>query len=206
MDKNPSAFYGAKYLTGTCRNDRPEKKNEDNGFFYGAAKKLDDAAKKYGVSRGSYVDVGCGRGFVVRHMLNMNYDAVGVEYGPLKEIAPVVPHRVRWGDLTGTLPVPDGFAKLVSCFGVLSHIPEESVPHALGEVNRILSRGGIVCATIQTKNCPDQAHHKTFKPRDWWEKRFEDAGFDIVFIHGNWTVEIEARKEDVHPEFRGAGW
>jgi SAM-dependent methyltransferase len=118
------------------------------------------------------VEVGCGIGFVVRHLRNLGLQADGIEYGTWS-----VEHSAcgaKWGDITEKLPAADASADLVICVGVLSHIPEEMILQSLKELRRISRR--FVWTNIQLYWHPDQNHHKTFEQPTWWRRRFAEAG------------------------------
>lgn len=205
MPKNPAEFYGRKYLesplASVALKEGTEKTTrwEDNGVFYGAALVAGALAQEFGImprvrfSDGSLeknedntsdiLDVGCGRGFIVRHLKNLRFAAAGCEYAPLSEIEPVERH-IYHGDLTGELPFDDDAFGLTICLGVLSHIPEDDVPHAIRELNRV-TRGGI-WTNILVIDHPLQQHHQTVRPPHWWGDLFKKNGMKEVGRAAQW--------------------
>jgi SAM-dependent methyltransferase len=179
MTKNPSEFYDETYLKSPlCSRAGNTSRWEDNGVYLNAAMFTAELARATGA--GKILEVGCGRGFVVRHLRRVGVNADGLEYG-----TGGVEHSVcdaRHGDLTEHLPVADESYDLVYTAGVLSHIPEEKVVHALSELRRVATK--IVWTNILVKYHELQQHHKTFKPKEWWTRKFSRAGLviDVRFI------------------------
>lgn len=147
----------------------------DNGNFANCAqfslrllkKELPSPEKPYYV-----IEVGCGIGFVIRHLRNLGIKADGIEYGTWS-----VEHSVcgaKWGDITEHLPAEDASADLVICVGVLSHIPQELIPQAIKELRRISRK--FVWTNIQLYWHPLQNHHISFFQPTWWRPHFEAAG------------------------------
>jgi SAM-dependent methyltransferase len=172
--KNPSSFYNEAYLKSPMSAADPSLTRwEDNGLFYTAARVAAAIAARLGT--GSILDVGCGRGFVVRHLRDgFGYDARGLEYGEA-----ALAHSVcdaEFCDLTGMLPCVDSSYGLIICHGVLSHIPESDIPHALGELRRVA--GMALWANVLVKETPTQQHHKTFRSTEWWQEKLVVAGFE----------------------------
>jgi len=170
--KNPSSFYDEKYIHGRMRwEDTTSRRWEDNGLFFEAAVTTSKLADKIG--RPAIVDIGCGRGFIIRHLRNLGHIADGYEYGDAALKDSVC--GAKFCDLTAKLPIPDGAYGLGVCTGVLSHVPEESVPNALSELRRIVYSKGLLFINVLNHYTPMQSHHRTFKPNEWWKDRFAKA-------------------------------
>lgn len=170
--KNPSNFYDEKYIQGRMTYDNTtSRRHEDNGLFYEAAITTSKLAAMIG--RPAIADIGCGRGFVVRHLRNLGHVADGYEYGDAALKDSVC--DARFCDLTERLPIPDGAYGLLTCTGVLSHVPEENVPNALSELRRITYPKGLLFINLLNHYTPLQSHHRTFKPNEWWKERFKAA-------------------------------
>ena len=172
--KNPSTFYNKTYLKSPMSSDDPSLTRwEDNGLFYTTAKTAAAIAVRLGTR--TILDVGCGRGFVVRHLRDgFGYDACGLEYGEA-----ALTHSVcgaQFCDLTAMLPCRDSSYGLVVCHGVLSHIPEPDVPHAIGELRRVA--GAALWVNVLVKKTPTQEHHKTFRSAEWWREKLVVGGFE----------------------------
>ena len=177
MKKNPPEMYGVKYLKGLKASRALDEGTEqttrwdDNGTFFGAAVTAKKLAEKLGCR--SVLDVGCGRGFTVRHLRNMGLRADGIEYG-----TEAVEHSVceaKWGDLTDTLPPGDETYDLTISLGVLSHPPKETTFNALSELRRVTKKA--LWTGIQVVPHELQLHHLTIMPPDWWQSMFSAAGW-----------------------------
>jgi SAM-dependent methyltransferase len=170
--KNPPEFYSEAYLKSPLSAaDLSVTRWEDNGIFHSSAMAASRIATA--VETRFILDVGCGRGFVVNHLRAMGYSAVGLEYGEA-----ALKHSVcgaSFCDLTEGLPYTGSPFGLVFCHGVLSHLPEESVPFALSELFRVTNNA--FWMNVLTKKTPTQEHHKTFRPEEWWASRLREAGF-----------------------------
>ena len=175
--KNSPEFYGEDYLNIEIGGAGGAKRNEDNGAYYQAAVFVREFLdfKEYQAPR--TLDVGCGLGFVVRHLRNLNVDAHGVEYGFWTVDHAVVP-GILWADLTIRLPFPSESFDLVSCCGVLSQFPEEFSEGALRELARVSRR--FVWVNIQCEEHELQRHHRNIKPKEFWFDLFEKTGLRIV--------------------------
>lgn len=176
MKKNLPEHYDEAYWMRPMQGENAFR-GQDNGNFQNCAvtakelleREIPNPDKPYHV-----VEVGCGIGFTIRHLRNLGVSAEGIEYGTWS-----VEHSVcgvKWGDITETLPAEDASADLVICVGVLSHIPEELIVKALGELRRISRK--LLWTNIQLYWHPDQSHHKTFFQPTWWRRRFSEAGWN----------------------------
>jgi len=92
------------------------------------------------------VDVGCGRGAMVRAMRVSGARAIGIECAPelLAAARGADPdHAEDYLEGVGQdLPLADGAADLVCLFHSLHHIPAEVMDTALSEARRVLAPGG----------------------------------------------------------------
>lgn len=171
--KNPSWFYDENYLHGRMSKDDPDAlRGEDNGIHYATAVMAAELAEPLGAR--TFVDVGCGRGFVVRHLRRMGLHADGMEYGQAARDGAVI-DDILFCDLTATLPVEGLAYDFAVCVGVLSHIPERLVLHSLRELRRV-TRVALL-TNILTLWSHAQQHHKTFRCAGWWIPMFERAGW-----------------------------
>ena len=186
MTKNPESFYGLNYLNKVKGDTGGKTRFEDNGSNLQAALFVKRLMGTLAIS-GRVLDVGCGRGFVVRHLRTLGIDAEGCEYS--KEACDLSVCGARQGDLTQRLPFKDGEFVLVYSLGVLSHPPEPSTDNALQELHRISS--GYLWTNILTGRHHLQQHHLTVKPPAWWIPRFESAGWRIE-NHDKLTSEFFA--------------
>lgn len=93
---------------------------------------------------GLVCDMGCGPGHVGRYLAGLGLDVIGVDVSPamLAVACRLNPDLAfEQGDML-RLPFADGcFAGIVAFYSVI-HIDRTSVPQALGELHRVLARGG----------------------------------------------------------------
>ena len=130
-----------------------------------------------GIKNPRTLDVGCGLGYVVRHLRNQGVDAHGCEYGRWTQEHAVIP-GILWADLTEYLPYETAQFDLVSCLGVLSQFPERFAVRAVSELRRV-SRG-YIWVNIQCEPHELQKHHRGIRPKGDWFSLFEYMGLEIV--------------------------
>lgn len=179
--KNPSEFYDLNYLKTPLRWAGGATRFDDNGTFYQAAHFIDDFLKAQKAVNPVIVDVGCGRGFVVRHLQSMGRQATGCEYGKAALASSVC--GAVFGDLTERLPYADRNFDFIACTGVLSHLPADKAWHALQELSRIGRRwlwaNILVVEGLESPEA-EQAHHLNVISRGWWRERFRLTGWQEV--------------------------
>jgi len=115
----------------------------------------------------SILDVGCGRGFLVSHFIEMGFDVLGTETSPyllsrdLKKL-PVYPFKI--GDLRH---FDEDEFDLVLMVDLLDHLrDEEEVSEALKQADRIAQIGIMITLGGQSGlRC-------IFSERDWWRDKF----------------------------------
>jgi len=168
MRKNPPEFYGVDYLKSPLAGGPGLTRWEDNGVYFEMARFIHALAPG-----ASVLEVGCGRGFVVRHLRNMGHIADGCEYGTEAVAQSVC--GAQWADLTAKLPYEYGSYDLVLCVGVLSHPPALYAQHCLDELARVSRR--LLVTNIQVEPHELQRHHLNIKPAEWWRPRFAKAGW-----------------------------
>lgn len=169
----------------------------DNGLGYVDSTLWEDIAhaikEVFGISDGTDIsgevnvcDVGCAKGYLVRHLRRRGFDAWGVDISTyaLESAPDDVKQYLRWQDLTqphGSFFGTEQF-RLVTCFETMEHIPKVHVPRALGHIHDLLMPGGKALLTICVEGQPDTLSdptHVTIKPWRWWENQLRNAGFGM---------------------------
>jgi len=167
-EKNAESLYGLEYLKRPM--DPPTVNRwEDNGIFYGTAATAKLLADRLGIRK--ILDVGCGRGWVVRHLRNLKLEADGVEYS--QDAVKYSMCEAKQGDLTERIPFDDRSYDLILCLGVLSHLPADRLIHAARELARVSRR--YIWTNIQVQWYHLQQHHKNFLPHEIWTLIFKEA-------------------------------
>ncbi len=107
---------------------------------------LDDILEPAGKT---IIDVGCGDGAIVRHLVRLGAVAIGIEVseGQLerarKQAGEGADYRVASGE---SLPLADASAEAILFMKSFHHIPKQSMPAALQEAARVLKPGGQLIA------------------------------------------------------------
>lgn len=130
------------------------------------------------------VDVGCAKGFLVRHLRRRGFDAWGLDISQYAiDTAPDdTAEFLRQYDLTSPQPSffgPENFTFAV-CLETMEHIPEQHVDQALTNIYQFVKPGSQVMFTICTDKQPGwdtDPTHVTIKSHDWWQQRLERVGF-----------------------------
>lgn len=153
--------------------------------------------------QGKILEAGCGAGRILRYYHDLGYDIVGMDFievaiSKLKEIDPTLQAEV--GDITN-LAYPDGSFKYLLAFG-LYHNLELGLDKAIKETNRVLEKGGAVCASFRADNIQtrltdwltdrkarksgadlsSKSFHKMNLTRSEYQNLFKNAGFEIEFV------------------------
>jgi SAM-dependent methyltransferase len=93
---------------------------------------------------GPVADVGCGPGYVTRHLQDLGVDAFGIDLSP--EMIAIARRdypdlRFEVGTMTD-LDLADGSVTGVLAFWSVIHVPDHSVPGVFAEFRRVLGPGG----------------------------------------------------------------
>jgi len=93
---------------------------------------------------GPVLDVGCGPGYVTRHLRDLGVDAFGIDLSPemiaiARRDHPVL--RFEVGTMTD-LDLADRSVAGVLAFWSVIHVPDDVVPAVFGEFRRVLRPGG----------------------------------------------------------------
>ena len=125
------------------------------------------------------LDVGCGAGFLLRHMLRDGWDALGVDPYPRgAALRPPLKERVIAGSLED---VPEGGFHAVTAIEVLEHV--EEYPSLLREMLHLLEPGGLLVVTV---------------PNDWEFRAVEGPGGTLEPMYGHlWRFGREDLEADL---------
>ncbi|MEV6825741.1 class I SAM-dependent methyltransferase [Amycolatopsis sp. NPDC051102] len=149
---------------------------------------------------GPAVDVGCGPGHFTAHLASLGVDAAGIDLSPgMVDLARRTHPQLRFevGSMTD-LPLPAASVAGVLAFWSLIHVPDESVPAALGHFHRVLRPGGLlvigyhvgVGTRLKTEGYgghPMRVHVHLRQP--WWlARRVRQAGFTV---EAEWALDPE---------------
>lgn len=109
---------------------------------------------------GAVADVGCGPGYVTRHLHDLGVDAFGIDLSP-EMIAIARRDHPDLGFEVGSmtdLPLADGSLGGVLAFWSVIHIPDSAVPGVFAEFRRVLRPGGSVLVGFHVG---DETRHST---------------------------------------------
>jgi len=141
-----------------------------------------------------FLDLGCAGGGLVLDFLLKGHEAFGLEGSDYPRKNQLfqwkwLVDRLQTCDITKNFSITDRFGgiatfNVISMWEVLEHIEERNLPQLLDNVRRHLADKALFCASIATFECNDPATgavwHVTIKPREWWWKKFNDAGLEVV--------------------------
>ena len=151
-----------------------------------------------------HLDLGCSGGGLVKDFLDANHFSVGVEGSDFSRKR----QRAEWGTIPAHLFTADitkpfcvyhqaaaGAGErilfdVISAWEVMEHIQERDLPALFANIRDHLAPGGLfVCSIAQF---PDGDYHVTLQPRDWWERKFREAGLspvEGVYVDGDYVRE-----------------
>lgn len=117
------------------------------------------------MQRGSYLDIGTGRG----ESLNL---ATGMGFGPVRGTEVVeylLSDRVEYAEVHD-LPFKTGQFDVVSCLDVLEHLDPPDTVDALHEIRRVAKRAVVVSAADYSAVWAGVELHVNAKPYDEWRR------------------------------------
>ncbi|MBL8891294.1 MAG: class I SAM-dependent methyltransferase [Planctomycetaceae bacterium] len=131
---------------------------------------------------GRALDLGCGVGFVVEHLAGPEFwlepwgadiSEVAVTRARARVARKQVPASRVVQLVDQMLPFEASFFSLVTCFDMLEHLDEADVQTTVGEIQRVLRRGGVLFASVSCRpsGYDDQFGdnlHRTVRGLDWW--------------------------------------
>jgi glycosyltransferase involved in cell wall biosynthesis/SAM-dependent methyltransferase len=179
------AAYGEEYYSKVHK--------YDEGYFENAAGTILHVTKM----EGNVLDVGCGRGYLMKHLLAHGVSVTGIDISdyavsnPLSECA----GRIFRGDALD-IPYPDGAFDWGISFSVLEHIPEKDLMRALKELKRVCKRLFLEISLPlhpghEKQIAAEDPTHCTLHPFSWWEGRLKEAGLRVVAYDGGMSMVVE---------------
>jgi ubiquinone/menaquinone biosynthesis C-methylase UbiE len=145
----PSSLYTEEYFLTACEGYDEFTSSEGEHL----SRRLSAAFKLAEVTPGMVIlDVGCGRGEILRHCAQLGADAVGIDYAivavrmsqnVIQSVNGVMPGRtaVMQADAK-RLPFPDAYFDRVLMFDVVEHLHPWELLEAMREVHRVLKPDG----------------------------------------------------------------
>lgn len=141
---------------------------------------------------GTVLDIGCGSGHFLRSIKDISTNRFGID----EHSYSTADHTVKEGDARA-LPFEDGSMDLVTMLDVLEHIPESDT--ALGEVRRVLDRGGLFLLTVPafqflySPHDKNNHHVKRYGRKELCAK-LKQNGFEVLrcSYFNTWLFPIEA--------------
>lgn len=148
----PSTLYNREYFLTACEGYDEFLKSEGQHL----SRRLEDAFTVAEVSEGMrLLDVGCGRGEIIRHCMRLGVEAYGIDYAQVaaRMTTEVIAHERRFSrdknHNAGVyladakyLPFPDSFFDRVLLFDVVEHLYPWELSRALSQIRRVLKPDG----------------------------------------------------------------
>lgn len=144
-----------------------------------------DIVAQYGLQPGDRVlDVGCGKGFLVKDLLAQGIDAYGLDVSDyaLRTCEPEVVGRLHLGSAE-RLPFPDHSFDVVLSINTLHNLQRPELRQALGEMTRLARKGCFL--QVDSYRTPEEKAlfeswvltAYTYGYPDEWRAIFDEAGY-----------------------------
>ncbi len=143
---------------------------QTNSYGMGHARMLEAVADLVELgTRGSYLDVGCGRGEMLGHAMVLGFNPVmGAEVVP----SLVDGVRVLWGEVHD-LPFADAMFDVVTMFDVIEHLLPGDDELACRELARVAKRHILITANNKTSQLAiGEELHINRRPYEEWDELF----------------------------------
>jgi len=136
---------------------------------------------------GSILEIGCGRGYLMKHLLAKGKNVAGVDISDwaVEHPMPGCENRIFKGNILN-LPYDDKTFDAVIAFSVLEHIPEKDAIQALKEIKRVAKKAFLLIAMpilgeghkeILEQEDPT---HINIKPLTWWQDKLKEVGLRVI--------------------------
>jgi 2-polyprenyl-3-methyl-5-hydroxy-6-metoxy-1,4-benzoquinol methylase len=145
----------------------------------------------------SILDVGCGKGILVKKLTKRGYDVKGTEvseYVIRNYLSELHSDRIINQASLRNLPFDNNSFDIVFCSDVLEHVPFFDVKQSISELVRVVN--GIIVATINIDN--PYKYHPTILSRDTWNYLFLQEGADIL---EDVRHNIQTKMDEHRPEY-----
>ncbi len=141
-----------------------------------------DLVAKYaaGIFKGKKVlDIGCGEGWLCESLHEMGVDAWGVDVSSvaIERAEKRLPGRFAVASVLSMPYEDDSFDCAIST-DMLEHLELRDIMPALAKIRRVISDMALVQVATIAERRPGV--HKTVRPKEWWQRRLELAGFEIL--------------------------
>ena len=158
---------------------------------------------------------GCARGWTVDELSKLGVDSYGFDISKwaIKHSPESTNRRLVATDGMKATTYNEGMFDVVASFEVAEHVHSSDVPVWLANQYSWLGVGGKLFATICTGNNDvrgiedNDESHQTLRDREWWEERFNEAGFvwDQESFEKSRIVEAGTKENGVNVAVR-MGW
>lgn len=157
--------------------DLHESTLQDPGVYHGIATVLH---KVYGVSR-SVLEIGCGRGYITRHLKSLFGLVIGVDISEYAIQNPVNDElHLAKADVSSSLLFPPRMFDLTFSWQVLEHLPDEAAAtKAITAMDNVTRWFQVHSIYLSSPESPEEENrfHTLLKERAWWLEIFGRAGW-----------------------------
>jgi len=118
----------------------------------------------------SALELGAGRGYLVKRLRDAGVDAQGLEISHHCHLTRVTDHVTEFDICKIPWPLPTQSIDLCYSIAVLEHIPEADLPNVFNEMTRVCKRGFHGIDYGESDNGFDKTH-VTLRSAEWWANR-----------------------------------
>jgi cyclopropane fatty-acyl-phospholipid synthase-like methyltransferase len=162
----PSTLYTEEYFLTACEGYDEFLESEGRHL----SRRLSDAFAMADVRPGMrLLDVGCGRGEIIRHCMRLGVEAFGIDYAEVATLMTrdVILHERESSDTDAVasgvlqadakkLPFPSGYFDRVLLFDVVEHLYPWELQEALEDIGRVLRDDGLLIVHTAPNRWYDQ--------------------------------------------------